>query len=148
MSEFHPIKTHPANRMQQPRSPYINLSRVVFSSSHPPRHLKMSTTMASTSAPPSPPQSQPVWRTWRSWDSVAVVLVGIPRDANTYLLWKAFQNEGNIMSIDIFDDRHGKRSSKGKIRFRYVFIAFIYSPRNPCYSCFLYTANLMSIDYI
>lgn len=67
--------------------------------------------------------AQLVWQTWQSWESVAVTLRDIPREITTYLLWKVFSREGNITAIDIFDDRHGFRTSRGRIRFRYASIA-------------------------
>ncbi|KAJ5769129.1 hypothetical protein N7520_003688 [Penicillium odoratum] len=64
------------------------------------------------------PLAPPVWMTWRSWESVALGISGLPREANTYVLWEAFSKEGNIFSIDIFEDRQGRRSSRGRIRFK------------------------------
>ncbi|KAJ5538290.1 hypothetical protein N7494_007769 [Penicillium frequentans] len=67
----------------------------------------------STPAPPPP-----VWLTWRNWESVAVGISDLPREANTRILWEAFTKEGNIFSVDIFEDRKGNRSSRGRIRFK------------------------------
>lgn len=69
----------------------------------------------SSAAPPPP-----VWLTWRNWESVAVGISDLPREANTRILWEAFTKEGNIFSVDIFEDRKGNRSSRGRIRFKYV----------------------------
>lgn len=55
---------------------------------------------------------------WRLWESVAVNIFNIPREADTYCLWQAFSKEGHVFSIDIFEDFHGNRESRGKIRFR------------------------------
>ncbi|KAL2868435.1 RNA dependent RNA polymerase-domain-containing protein [Aspergillus lucknowensis] len=55
---------------------------------------------------------------WRSWESIAVNLSSVPKDVSTLDLWQAFKSEGNILSIDIFEDSHGNRTSKAKIRFR------------------------------
>ncbi|KAJ5652195.1 hypothetical protein N7507_009621 [Penicillium longicatenatum] len=67
-------------------------------------------------SPVSPPP--PVWLTWRNWESVAVGVSDLPKGTSTYALWEAFSNEGNIFSIDIFEDRNGNRSSRGRIRFK------------------------------
>lgn len=69
-------------------------------------------------SPASPPP--PVWLTWKNWESVAVGISDLPREANTKILWEAFSKEGNIFSIDIFEDRNGNRSSRGRVRFKYV----------------------------
>ncbi|KKK16507.1 hypothetical protein ARAM_000426 [Aspergillus rambellii] len=64
-------------------------------------------------------QSAPQIRAlWKSWESVAVNLSNVPKEANTLCLWKAFRDQGNILSIDIFEDSHGNRASRAKIRFR------------------------------
>lgn len=55
---------------------------------------------------------------WRLWESVAVHVFNIPREADTYCLWQAFSKEGHVFSIDIFEDFHGNRESRGKIRFK------------------------------
>jgi RNA-dependent RNA polymerase len=47
-------------------------------------------------------------------------------------LWEAFSKEGEICSIDIFDDRHGNRGSKGRVRFKYVLISSL-----TCFPLFL-----------
>ncbi|KAL4953606.1 RNA dependent RNA polymerase-domain-containing protein [Aspergillus filifer] len=66
---------------------------------------------------PQAPRQQ-VIPEWRSFESVAVFITDIPREATTRDLWKAFNQEGSIFSIDIWEDFHGKKTSKGKIRFR------------------------------
>ncbi|KAE8147795.1 RNA dependent RNA polymerase-domain-containing protein [Aspergillus avenaceus] len=66
-------------------------------------------------------QSQPaqlLLAPWRSWDSVAVNVSKLPPGTSTLLLWRAFNSEGNIFSIDLFEDSHGDRVSSGKIRFK------------------------------
>ena len=55
---------------------------------------------------------------WRHWESVAVNLINVPLEANTFTIWQAFRNEGNVFSIDLFEDMHGNRAPKGKIRFK------------------------------
>jgi RNA-dependent RNA polymerase len=57
---------------------------------------------------------------WRLWESVVVNVFNIPREADTYCLWQAFSREGHVVSIDIFEDFHGNRESRGKIRFKSV----------------------------
>ncbi|RDW86205.1 uncharacterized protein DSM5745_02847 [Aspergillus mulundensis] len=55
---------------------------------------------------------------WKIWESVAVNLTNVPAEASTQDLWRAFKNEGDILSIDIFEDFNGTRDQKAKIRFR------------------------------
>lgn len=63
------------------------------------------------------PSSQPLpW--WKSWESVAIYLDNVPLEANTYTLWRAFKDQGDIFSIDLYEDVHGNREAKGKIRFK------------------------------
>ncbi|KAJ5594295.1 uncharacterized protein N7459_000503 [Penicillium hispanicum] len=75
-------------------------------------------TMSSSGPLPSFPGSLLLEAAWPQWESLAINLAGIPKEANTYVLWEAFQNEGTVFSIDIFDDSHGNRSNKGRIRFK------------------------------
>lgn len=67
-------------------------------------------------------QGTPVWLTWKDWESLALRLSGIPKEANTYDLFRAFSPHGSIFNIDIFDDRHGNRGNFGRIRYRYVLL--------------------------
>ncbi|THC91004.1 hypothetical protein EYZ11_009534 [Aspergillus tanneri] len=62
-----------------------------------------------------PPQ---ILAPWRFWDSVAVNISNVPNEATTFDLWQAFQKEGHVFSIDLFEDFHGKREPKGRIRFK------------------------------
>lgn len=55
---------------------------------------------------------------WTFWDTVAVNLFNLPREINTRILWQAFSSEGYVSSIDLFEDSHGNKDSRGKIRFR------------------------------
>lgn len=95
-------------------------SKSSSNSPSPPKPATTSTPIAANIERPLTSLAQPFWLTWKSWESVAVTLRNIPRDANTYVLWRAFSKEGNITAIDIFDDRHGNRASRGRIRFRSV----------------------------
>ena len=55
---------------------------------------------------------------WKQWESVAVNLANVPLDANTFTIWSAFRKEGNVFSIDLFEDGHGNKEGKGKVRFK------------------------------
>lgn len=68
---------------------------------------------------PSPQQVPPqLLAPWKLWDTVAVNISNLPKEATALDVWKALQKEGNIFSIDLFEDSHGKRDTKGKIRFK------------------------------
>ncbi|KAL2853945.1 RNA dependent RNA polymerase-domain-containing protein [Aspergillus pseudoustus] len=71
------------------------------------------------SKPGSVPQFLPqqIKAPWIAWESVAVNLTNVPKEVSTLNLWQAFKTEGTIISIDIFEDAHGNRTSKAKIRF-------------------------------
>lgn len=53
---------------------------------------------------------------WQAWPELTLKLSGIAESATTMSLFKAFDREGVISFIDIFEDR-GKRNGRGKIRF-------------------------------
>lgn len=77
--------------------------------------------------PSSSPQMIPttaIRAPWMSWESLAVNLSNVPDEVNTYVLWQAFKNEGHIFSIDLFEDAHGKREHRGKVRFKFVFTSY------------------------
>lgn len=59
---------------------------------------------------------------WKHWESVAVNLGNVPMEATTFTIWNAFRKEGNVFSIDLFEDGHGNKESRGKIRFRCVLL--------------------------
>ncbi|KAL4906855.1 hypothetical protein BDW74DRAFT_176457 [Aspergillus multicolor] len=64
-----------------------------------------------------PSRQQLIIASWKTWESVAINLTNVPAEASTQDLWEVFINEGNIHSIDIFED-NGNRTQKAKIRFR------------------------------
>lgn len=87
----------------------------------PPTTTTTTTTTTAAATHPREIAEQPFsqllpW--WKHWETVAVTLANVPLEANTFTLWKAFNKEGNIFSIDLFTDIHGNRDSKGKIRFK------------------------------
>lgn len=86
----------------------------------PPCRPPTTTTTAAATHPremaEQPPSQLLPW--WKSWETVAVTLANVPLEADTFTLWKAFNKEGNIFSIDLFTDIHGNRDPKGKIRFK------------------------------
>lgn len=59
---------------------------------------------------------------WRSWASVGIKLTGLPRQVTARTIWQTFKSEGTIFSIDIYEDHHGQLESRGKIRFKLVFL--------------------------
>ncbi|EAU30874.1 conserved hypothetical protein [Aspergillus terreus NIH2624] len=67
---------------------------------------------------PSFNQSSQVIAPWKLWDSLAITVKNLTEEINAFILWSAFQEHGNIYSIDIFEDAQGNRESKGRIRFK------------------------------
>lgn len=57
---------------------------------------------------------------WQTWESFAVNFTGVPDEANARVLWTAFRSQGNIHSIDLYENYAGKRNGRGRIRFKYV----------------------------
>lgn len=68
-------------------------------------------TLTSSSAPI-------LWLPWNKWETVGVNISRVPKEVTIRDLWEAFSKEGKICSIDVFDDRHGERGSKGRVRFK------------------------------
>ncbi|KAL6237096.1 hypothetical protein BDW75DRAFT_249549 [Aspergillus navahoensis] len=67
---------------------------------------------------PQPARQQLIIAPWRNWESVAVYLTNVTAEVSALDLWRAFKDEGSIRSIDIFEDSHGNRTAKAKIRFK------------------------------
>ncbi|KAF3390587.1 RNA-dependent RNA polymerase 1 [Penicillium rolfsii] len=59
-----------------------------------------------------------LWLPWNQWEIVGVNISRVPNTVTIRDLWEAFSKEGDISSIDLFDDRHGERGSKGRVRFK------------------------------
>ena len=57
---------------------------------------------------------------WTTWESLALEVRHIPADATVLTLWQAFHYEGELVSIDIFEDRDSApgKPKRGKIRFK------------------------------
>ena len=55
---------------------------------------------------------------WTTWVEVSIVLFGLTPNVSTHDLWSSFNKEGNITTIDIFENLSGSRTGKAKIRFR------------------------------
>ncbi|KAL4924881.1 RNA dependent RNA polymerase-domain-containing protein [Aspergillus undulatus] len=77
----------------------------------------MSTPKSRPGPVPQAPRQQPIAK-WKTWESVAVFLNNVPKEVTTQDLWRSFKEEGNIVSIDIWEDSHGNKNTKGKIRYR------------------------------
>jgi RNA-dependent RNA polymerase len=55
---------------------------------------------------------------WEGWPEVNVKLSGLPPTISTWDLWERFAAEGDIVFIELFENRNGGRNGEGKIRFR------------------------------
>ncbi|KUL85278.1 hypothetical protein ZTR_07957 [Talaromyces verruculosus] len=64
---------------------------------------------------PSHKAIKPIWQTW---DSFAVNLFHVPDEVTAFTIWTAFNRQGNIFAIDLYEDDAGRRNGKGRIRFR------------------------------
>jgi hypothetical protein len=67
----------------------------------------------------------PLKGAWRFWPSVSFSLNDLPKIITTRVIYKSFCMQGNITSIDIFEDKDGKPSGQGRIRFKYVSFLFL-----------------------
>lgn len=70
---------------------------------------------------------------WASWESISILLARIPKNVNTFMLWKSFSKYGNIDYIEIFENARGRREGGGKIRFKYAISPML----SPFISCFI-----------
>ncbi|OAT01878.1 RNA-directed RNA polymerase, variant [Blastomyces dermatitidis ER-3] len=59
--------------------------------------------------------TSPIKGEWASWESVTLSLTRIPKNANTFTLFKSFSAYGNIDYIEIYK---GNREGQGKIQFK------------------------------
>lgn len=55
---------------------------------------------------------------WSQWVELAVQFSGFPSYVTTKEVWAIFKEEGEILTIEIFDDNSGKPSGRGRVRFR------------------------------
>lgn len=55
---------------------------------------------------------------WTTWIELGVKVTGLTQKVSTRDLWKAFSNEGSIVTIELYEDSRGNRDGKGLIRFR------------------------------
>lgn len=102
---------------QSPRQPHPSHQSYPSPSRRPPLLGRARQIPHTAPRPSLAPQVVPPWKLW---DSVAIRLANVPKDANTFSLWHTFAKEGNISSIDLFEDFHGNRAHKGKLRFRFA----------------------------
>ena len=56
---------------------------------------------------------------WAEWPELGVRISGLPEDVTTKDIWAALKGEGQIVTIEIFEDQNGKRDGKARVRFRY-----------------------------
>ena len=61
---------------------------------------------------------------WSNWVEVAVQFSGFPTNTNTKDIWNVFKNEGDILTIELFDDYNGNPNGRGRIRFRQAYPTF------------------------
>lgn len=58
---------------------------------------------------------------WSHWLEVGVTFFGFPRKVTTRDVWKVFKEEGELVTIELFDDNRGNPNGSGRVRFRYVY---------------------------
>lgn len=54
---------------------------------------------------------------WTTWGEVTIKVSHIPLNATTKDLWTAFKREGQIVTIELFEDTTGRRDGNGRVRF-------------------------------
>ena len=63
---------------------------------------------------------------WKKWPSVSISFSGFPKPLSTRAVWNAFYKQGNITSIELNDDKHGRPMNKGRVQFTYVSFLFLF----------------------
>jgi RNA-dependent RNA polymerase len=54
---------------------------------------------------------------WQSWPELTIKVWNLPSSITTWQLWKKFEREGTVVSIEIYESRQGVREGSAKIRF-------------------------------
>ena len=57
---------------------------------------------------------------WSQWVELGIQYSGFPDDATTKDVWNVFKEEGEVLTIELFDDFQGNTNGKGRVRFRSV----------------------------
>ncbi|KAI9808580.1 MAG: hypothetical protein M1825_003729 [Sarcosagium campestre] len=70
---------------------------------------------------PRLPLVRPTFRSsedWSCWVEVSIKVRGLPFDITTLELWTLFSQEGNVHTIELFENRLGKKDGTARVRFR------------------------------
>jgi len=80
------------------------------------------TRLSMNSRVPDPARSFNVSRRndWSNWLELGVDFRGFPPKVTTKDVWKVLKGEGEILTIELFDDDKGDLSGRGRVRFRYA----------------------------
>ncbi|MCJ1473449.1 hypothetical protein MMC13_002100 [Lambiella insularis] len=54
---------------------------------------------------------------WSNWVELAVQFSGFPSYVTTKGVWTTFKAEGEVLTIELFDDSNGKSTGRGRVRF-------------------------------
>ncbi|KAJ5306292.1 hypothetical protein N7508_005307 [Penicillium antarcticum] len=65
---------------------------------------------------PTGPRS-PVYTSWKQHESVGIDLSQVPRAASTHDIYDAFQKEGTIVKIDLYETSDGRTTTRAFMRF-------------------------------
>ena len=57
---------------------------------------------------------------WTHWVELGVYFSGFPMHVTTKEVWDVFSREGDIITIELFEDYTGRPNGRGRVRFRYV----------------------------
>ena len=55
---------------------------------------------------------------WTKWPELSVRISDLPEGVSTKDLWAALTGEGQIITIEIFEDQNSKRDGNARVRFR------------------------------
>jgi RNA-dependent RNA polymerase len=58
-----------------------------------------------------------VRESWQNWDEVTIRVAQLPPTVTTWDLWQKFQAYGNVIFIEIFENRQGVREDVARIKF-------------------------------
>ncbi|KAH8802793.1 RNA dependent RNA polymerase-domain-containing protein [Xylogone sp. PMI_703] len=87
----------------------------------PPRMAPGPQAIARVSGPHTLSTGEPLLQQqhdWQTWPELAVKVRGLHPSTGTWELWRTFEREGNIVFIELFQNRFGNRDGNAVIRFQ------------------------------
>ncbi|KAK2757339.1 hypothetical protein FQN54_004853 [Arachnomyces sp. PD_36] len=121
-------------RQQQPQGQPIGLTRVAVRggglapsrgrgglilnhNNHTLHVSSLNTTTTTTEETTTATMNGPFLAPWTQWDCLSVTITEVPDYISTFQVWDAFKSQGEVDSIELFENARG-REGRGRVRFR------------------------------